>query len=304
MKKVAILLILGILAGAFVFAQDYKGKGRVKGKVLDENNNPIEGVRVKLFSVRAQQGFTVTTDANGVWKAMWIRSGQWNVDYEKVGYEPKKISMHISTQKANPDVDIVLKKAEGLVVSKEIEEILMAGNILFDEEKYDEAIAHFVQMLVDYPDVYILNKNIGNCYFQKEDYDKSIEYYLKVLDNDPENNNTILAIGNSYANKGEDEKALEWYNKVEFEKIDNPTILYNMGINYYKLAKFEDAMRYFKRAIEVKEDFLDGLYYLGLCHVNLQNNEEAIAVFEKYLTLDSDSGQATQVKGFLDYLKK
>jgi len=284
-------------------AQDYKGKGRVKGLVTDEQGNPLEGVKVKLYSVRASQGFTVETDKDGIWHGNWIRNGTWNADFEKFGYAPKKISMQISEFKKNPDIEVALKKVEGLIISKELEEQLIKGNELFGQGSYDEARAVFVKMLEENPDAYIVNQNIGNCYFQQEKYEEAVEYYKKALEKDDENTSVLLGIGNSFANMGENETALEWYGKIGFEKLDDPTVLYNIGTSLFNMAKYDEALKYYERSVEIQVDFLDGLYQLGLVYLTTGNNESAIIQFEKYLGLDSESGRADQVRGFLDYLK-
>lgn len=284
--------------------QDYKGKGRQIGYVFDEQGNALEGVAVKFFSLKAQQGFEIATDKNGKWVAFGIIGGDWNVDFEKAGYLPKKISIQVNEWQRNPEVKVNLKKAEGLVLTAELKEALNEGNRLFDEKKYEEAIAVFQGLLEKYPEAYILNKNIGNCYFAQEQYDRAEEYYLKILEKEPGNAEAILLVGNCYANRGQNDKALEWYGKIEFEKIDDPIVLYNVGTNYYNNSKFEEALRYYKKATEIQKDFLDALYQLGLTYLTLGNYNESISTFENYLKLDADSERARQVKGFLEFLKK
>jgi tetratricopeptide (TPR) repeat protein len=304
MKKACPLFILFFLLSVLAFAQDYKGKGRVLGFVYDEQGNPLEGVKIKLFSLKAQQRFEVVSDKEGKWVASWIIGGGWNVDFEKFGYLPKKIAIEVDEYKRNPEIVINLKKAEGLVVTEEIKAELTKGNQLFDEKKYDEARAVYEGILATNPDAYIINKNIGNCYFQQDKYDQAEEYYQKVLEKDPNNAAVILLIGNCYANQGQNEKALEWYAKINLEKIDDATILYNVGTIYYNHSKFEEALKYYKKAAEIQKDFPDGLYQLGLTYLTLGNYPESIAAFEHYLQIDPDSERAGQVKGFLEFLKK
>ncbi len=304
MKKAPFLLFLILFSSFFVFSQDYKGKGRIFGYVYDEEGNPLEGVRVKLFSLRAQDGFSTVTDGKGKWVASWIRGGGWDVDFEKIGYMPKKISIQISEIIRNPTVEVNLKKVEGLVITKDIEQELVKGNKLFEEGKYEEAVKAYEKILEEFPDVYIVNKNIGNCYFKQEKYEKAEEYYRKVLEKAPSESGVMLAIGNSYTNRGENEKALEWYRKIEFEKLDDPIVLYNVGTNFYNNSQFKEAFKYYKKAIEIQDDFLDAIYQLGLCYLNLSQHQDAINAFENYLKHDPDSERASQVKGFLEFLKK
>jgi Tfp pilus assembly protein PilF len=306
MKKGAffIFIVFILLASNFAFSQDWKGKGRLMGGVFDEQGKPLEGVKVKLFYVQNRSGFEVMSDAEGKWKASWIRGGLWFIDFEKTGYEVRQIQIQIDEFGKNPEVNVNLKKAEGLLLTDELKAALNDGNKLYGEGKYEEAIQAYEKILANYPDAHIINKNIGNSYFQIEKYDKAEEYYLKVLDKEPGNIEILLVIGNCYANRGQNEKALEWYNKIEFEKIKEPTVLYNIGTNFYNLSEFDEALKYYKKAVELKEDFPEALYQLGLTYLNLQNNQESLSTFEKYLKYDPNSEKASLVKGFIEFLKK
>lgn len=304
MRKAGFFVIFFLLASTIILSQAYKGKGKIRGYVFDEEGNPLEEVKVKLYSLKAQSGFETVTDADGRWKAYWIRGGTWNIDFEKIGYMPKKVGAEIKEWSKNHDMEIKMEKVEGLVISEELKEKLRRGNELFSEEKYHEALESYKSILEEFPDGYIIHKNIGNCYFQMEKYDLAEEYYRKVLEKDSSNNEIMLLIGNTYANRGQDDEALEWYGKIEFEKIDDPIVLYNIGTNFYKISKFEEALKFYKRAVEIQDDFLDGLYQLGLAHLTLGNSQEAIDVFEDYLEHDPDSEKASQVRGFVEFLKK
>ena len=306
MKKSVLIcgLLMVLTLSLSLGAQDWKGKGRLVGLVLDKAGAPLEGVRVKLFSLKAQEGLEVKTDKSGRWKAAWIRSGGWNIDFDKIGYAPKKLSVEISENKRNADIEIALDKIEGLVFTDELLDLLTRGNELFDKNDYAGAMAVYEDLLAKYPDAYPIHMNIGNCHFAQEKYDPAEASYLKLLEKDPKNVNAIIAVGNCYANRGDTAKAQEWYGKVEFEKLNDPTVLYNLGTIYYNNAKFEDALKFYQKAVEKQKDSTDALYQLGLTYLNLQRNAEAIAAFEDYLKIDAESEKAGQVKAFLDYLRK
>ncbi len=306
MKRIAVLSIVLMVLSAqtFVFGQGYRGKGRVKGIVSDQEGNPVEGVTIKLYCERGASGFELKTDANGEWRAMYIRGGPWDIDFEKVGYMPKKISVNLREFDKNPDIEVQIQKIEGLVVTDELKDALQKGNDLFTEGKYEEAISAYQTIVEKYPDTYILNRNIGNCYFQMEKYDLAEEYYMKVLEKDPGDTESLLGVGNTYANRGQNEKALEWYNKIEFDKISDPLVLYNIGSNFYTQGQHQEALKYYRKAVELKGDFVDALYQLGLVNLTLGNNQDAIDAFEEYLKHDSDSGRADQVRNFIEFLKK
>jgi len=304
MKKASIFFSIFALSFAFLLAQDYKGRARIKGKVTNESGSPLEGVNVKLVHTTLKQGFEVVTDSEGMWVASWIKGGLWNIDFEKAGYAPKKIGIKVNEAMNNPDVEIKLEKIQSVSLSSALEERLDQANFFYEQEKFDEAITAYKAIVDEFPDVYIINANIGTCYFEKGEYDQAIAYYHKALEKDPDNSDMKMGIGNSYSNKGDSEKAQEWYNKIEFEKIQDVNVLYNLGADFYSASKFSEALKYYKRAVELKGDFLDALYQLGLTYLSLGNNQEALEIFENYLRKDPDSQRAEQVKGFIEYLKK
>ncbi len=304
MKKIAFSFALILLSVSLLFSQVYKGKGRILGFVYDEEGNPLEGVKVKLIFVKGNAGFDVETNAEGMWVASWLRNGTWNIDFEKLGFYPKQISIQVSEIKKNPEIMVNLKRAEGLLLTEELKNGLNEGNVLFDEGKYEESIVIYAKLLEDYPEAYILHKNIGNAYFQMEKFDLAEGSYKKILEQDPENSEAMMLIGNCYTNRGDNEKALEWYNKIKFEDINDPNVLFNIGTRFYNLTKYPEALKYYKRSVEVKEDYVDGIYQLGLTHLALSNFQDAIVVFEDYLKYDSDSERASQVRGFIEYLKR
>ena len=305
MKRIVFLsLILIFLGYSLAYGQGYKGKGRVKGIVTDQEGNPLEGVTVKLYCERGASGFEVTTDGEGEWRANYIRGGPYDIDFEKSGFMPKKINVNISEFGKNPDIELTLQKIEGLAVTDDLKKELQKGNDLFDQGKYEEAIQSYQIIIAKIPETYILYRNIGNCYFQMENYEMAEAFYLKVLEKEPDDTESILGIGNTYANRGQNEKALEWYSKIDFEKITDSMVLYNIGSNFYTQGQYQEALKYYRKAVELKDDFQDALYQLGLVNLTLGNNQEAIDVFQEYLKYDSESGRADQVRNFIEFLKK
>lgn len=304
MKKAGIIIACVLCATGVLLAQDYKGKGRLNGIVVDQEGKPIPEVTIKAYSVEYKGGFSVKSEKDGKWVVPWIRIGNWDLDFYKVGYEPFKTSAYVQELTRNPDMKIVMKKMEGIALTDELKNMLVAANKLFDEKKFDEAMAGYNQILTKFPEVYIIWRNIGNCYFVQEKYDQAEEAYKKVLEKNAEDTDALLGIGNCYFNRNQPDKASEYYNKIQFEKIYDPAVLFNIGLNYFKSSKMEDAVRYFKRSTEVDKNFEDGYYQLGLTYTNMMQKADAIAVFEQFLKLFPDSPRKDQVKAFLDYLKK
>lgn len=304
MRKCWIFFVSAFLISLFGFAQDYKGKGRVTGFVYDEAGRPLEGVIVRLYYVDSRSGYEVKTDEGGKWSGVWLRFGKWDIDFEKPGYLPYKISIKIKEFDKNPDLQITMQKAEGQAVSEVPKSLISEGNRLYEEGNWEGSLQAFKNILDRFPEADIVKKSIGDVHFKMEQYEQAIRFYQEVLEKNPDDFETMISIGNCFSNRGEEEKAMAWYSKIGIEEIHDVNVLYNIGTDFYERSLFEKALEYYMKAVELKSDFLDALYQLGLTHSTLEHYEKAVEAFNLYLERDFDSERAGQVRGFLDFLKK
>jgi tetratricopeptide (TPR) repeat protein len=304
MKKALLTALCVLTAATFLPAQEWKGQGRLPGITVDEQGIPIEGVRVKFFCPKWEGGFEVKSGKDGKWTGAWMRTGLWNIDFDKIGYMAVHKSLQINQFEKYKEIKVVMKKVQGLVVNDDMKKDFIAANDLYDKKEYAAAIDAYKAFLVKFPDAYFVWRNIGNSYFVQEKYDEAEAAYKQILIKDANDVEAIVSIGNCYANRGNSDAAMEWYTKVTLEKITDSNLLYSVGLAYFKATKLEDALRYFEKAVALDENNADAIYQLGLTYTSMQNKDKAIETFEKYLKADPDSDRAGQVKGFLDYLKK
>jgi tetratricopeptide (TPR) repeat protein len=310
MKKISGIVLLAVLLTVSLFSQSgVDGKGKIKGVVFDEKTGqPLEGVTVKLYSVRAQNYYLPSpkTNSEGKWRALYIRGGSWNLDIEKTGYETKKISYLVNLEAGakQPEIEVKLRKIEGVALNDDLVAEVEKGNVLFSEKKYLEALAVFDDILKKNPDVFIILKNIGNCYFAMEKYDLAIESYQKLFDKQPNSAELMTLIGNSYVNAKNMEKAMEWYQKIPFEGINDTTALFNIGVNLINNNKNDLALNYFKRAVEVDAEFAVGYYQLGMTYTALNQIPEALAALQKFMELAPDSPDFATAKAIVEVYSK
>jgi len=307
-------IFIGALGVLFVFSALFfaqvQGRARLRGIVYDdETGQPLAGVTVKLYndSVAAYYLPHPVTDKEGKWGAFYIRTGRWDLEFEKVGYATQKLSYNVAfAAPGNREEPLVvrLRIIKGLVIENKVVDGVNRGNKLYAEKKYDEARAVFEEILTQNPEVYVLNKNIGNCYFALEKYDQAIESYMKVYEKQPEQPDILIAIANAYNNAGKKEEAAEWYKKIRFEDIRDIDTAYNAGVIFFNSGNPAEAAPYFKKAVELDGQFADGYFQLGMSSVAMNNTEEAIAALKKFLELAPDSPQAPTAKSILEALTK
>ena len=304
MKRTLVVSICVLMAASVLSAQEWKGQGRIPGIVVDDQGNPIEGVRIKFFCPKFEGGFETKTGKDGKWLGAWMRTGLWNIDFDKIGYSPVHKSLQMNQFEKYKEMRVVMRKVEGLVVSDDMKKDLMAANDIYDKKDYAGAVEAYKAFLAKFPDAYFIWKNIGNSYFLLEKYDEAEAAYKEVLAKNAADVEATIGIGSCHSNRGNIEAAMEWYGKITVDKIDDPNLLYSVGLSYFQTQKLAEAAAYFEKAVTLDENQLDALYQLGITYTALQEKAKAIGVFERYLKVDPDSERAAQVRSFLDYLKR
>ena len=296
-------ILIFIVFSSLAFSQEWRGRGRLRGVVSTEDRQPIPDVKVILQHVQIGAKIEITTDEKGKWVAANIRGGEWAIDFIAKGYEPKKISTTVSEVLRGKPIEISLKRTQKNIVADKVTELLVAGNELFNQNKYAEAIKEYQSILKENPELHIIHKNIGNAYYELEDYDSAIKHYELVLDKEPDSTDVLIALGNMYLEKGDLEKGLSYFNQIDMGKITSPLTFYNIGTSFFNKGEINKAVEYYNRATGLDPDLSDAYYQLGLCYLNMNEREDAKKSFKKFLELAPDSPKAETAKQMLKYLE-
>jgi len=310
MKSQHPLLIFLLLSGfSLTILAQTSGNNRFFGVVYDsDTGEPIEGVTVKLFSSLASSWHPTpaVTNKEGKWKALYLRGGIWTLTFEKVGYLPEKISLPAESSPGakQPILEVKLRRIKNLTLRQEVIAEIEKGDRLFDEKKFEQALAYYESIIGKNPELYILNKSIGSCYFGIENYEKAIESYLKVYEKQPEDFDIINAIANSYNNMNQLDQAVEWYRKMPLSSIKDIDTAYNAGVLLFNSGNAEESIAYFQKAVAIAPQFGDAFYQLGIALAALNRANEAVEALKKFVALSPDSPNADTAKGIIETLEK
>jgi protein O-mannosyl-transferase len=129
------------------------------------------------------------------------------------------------------------------------------GEILFDQGRIDDAIAHYNQALEYNSSFELAYLNLGTAFAKKGLIDDSINYYKKAI---KINNNLQAAwinLGNAYFRKGRLDKALVYYHQAIRVKSDNPEAYNGIGAVMVKKGEKKKAILSFKKALEIDPHF-------------------------------------------------
>lgn len=276
-------------------AQDWRGTGRLEGKVTDVDGKPLAGVTVKLDNPERGGGPTIKTDKKGKWAMLGLVGGNWNIDFELEGYEPKAIGFRLPGEMVRvPPIEVSLEKAQPRGPSAEVIAELDTAESLFKEGKYSEARAEFERLLVKLPEHAVtINTRIGLCQIQEKNYEAAIATLEKVIAAQPENQQIRAIAAQAALEGGFLDKGRELLGTVDEGTIKNPDVFFNMGVNFLNANLPEDAIVYFGKAVALDPAYVDGYYRRALAHLQLGRKDECRVDLQKVIELspDSDMGQ-------------
>jgi tetratricopeptide (TPR) repeat protein len=299
-----VLVAAALALSAPAVAQDWKGMGRLEGRVLDPDGKPLPDVTVKM-NLPSRGGTTIKTDKKGRWAIGGIASGAWQIDLEAPGYVVKKITLNLPTESARlAPVDVKLEKAAPTGPPPEVREALEKGDAAFKEGRFAEARAEYEKLLALRPPLAdTLYRQIAFTYSREGNYAKEVEYLEKVLQSNPADLNMKLLTAQEALQGGMLDKGLEMLKGIDDSTIKDPAVFYNVAVLLRNAQKPEEAIVYLTKAITVDPAYVDGYFQRGLAYLGLQKTAEAKADFQKVIELAPTGAQAETAKKALQQLK-
>ncbi len=324
-STLCILTLFCLVSTGDLFGIQAMGYGRLEGRVVDEEGNPIPNATITVEKLQhiskklTTFSKSVTTNEKGVWIMFHVQGGDIIVTATAEGYFPETERVEISQDYPNFHVNFKLKKAatptelpepEGLSINttKYLEE----GAKYFQEEKFEDAIKLYQVVLDNNPENYLVHKDIGNCYMKMERYDLAEKEFLEFLsaaklENSPTSipmqSDALSSLGTISARKDDNETALNYFLEAyELNPMDEE-VNYNLGEIYFSLRNIDEAIRYYRIASDIKPSWPEPYMKLGFAYLNKSDMPKAKEYFEKFLEIAPDHPQAEGIRYILEDIK-
>jgi tetratricopeptide (TPR) repeat protein len=312
-NKLLVTLIVALFLAVSLGAQAGQGRGRLNGTVLDQTGKPIANASITLEFQNAGKKFETTTDAKGKWALIGLGTGRANIIAVADGFLPNTVQVSVSQLNRNPPIDLVLaidleKKArlkDDAAVGQ-----LEQGNNLFNERKYQEALAVFNQFAVDNPTIYHIYLNIGDCYREMQDFKTAIQQYEGAIEKAKLASDTLIqakgmaSIGEVYLRQNDFKSSQEYFKKSLELNPKDEVLAYNVAEIYFNNQKVDDAIAYYILATQIKPDWGTPFQKLGYAYLNKADYDKAIESFNQFLKVEPNSDQAPVVQAVVDSLKQ
>jgi len=307
-------LVTAVVLAAPASGQDWKGKARLDGKVVNEKGEPVAKAQLVFKLKGKENGPTTETDSKGRFAFYGFANGDWDVDVSAPGYVTFKSVIHLSELTRIPPMEIKLAAmpaapppgpAAGAAkgTRAEIVPMIEQGNALLEQKDYAGARGEYEKALAVVPDNPIILRAIARTWYEEKNLDQAIGALKKAVEKDPNDNDSILLLANLQLEKGNVEEGKALLERVPAESVKDPRVYLNAGIVLLNRKNPTGAWEQFDKAAKLKPEDADAYFYRGLAALQLKKNAEAKADLEKYLQLDPNGGQAADVKDLLKSIK-
>lgn len=288
MKKLMLVLMLLLVVPSLALGQEWRGQGRIAGKVTDESGAPIEGVIVKatLPSSSNRGPAPVKTNAKGDWSIGGITGGLWAIDFDRDGYEPVSKSIQISELNRLPATTLVMKKIVVVVDPNDVikERLTEAAGMMMRKE-FTEALTIYEALAKEYPTVKQFKPLIARAQYGAGKTADAITTLKAAVADDPAAIEIQVLLGTLLIETGQMAEGQQVMAAIDASKVTDPTVLLNIGIDLINNKKQADAIAWFDKAITVFPNDPSAYYYRGISHLSLGRSAEAKADLQKFISI-------------------
>ncbi|MBS1817145.1 MAG: tetratricopeptide repeat protein [Acidobacteria bacterium] len=304
-------IIGALILGAGLAAPAHAQNGRVSGVVRDDAGQPLKGATIIAESPAIGQSFTSITDDKGRFNFLGLRSGDWRLIAQARGYSPEAGMLTVRSGGQNPPVAFNLKHsgvaffgALAGVTGRDLQADLAAADALYEQHRWDEAIAAYRAVLGKVPVITSLNLQIGAAYRNKKDYDNAIAAYNALLKSEPANERARLEIAMTELQRGNLSAADAALVGPASRPDASRELCFGMGEIKLAASEPDAAAMWFERAAKADPYWAKPLLQLGQAALRKGDNAEAERLLTRAIQVDPTAPEAGAAKTTLESLKK
>jgi tetratricopeptide (TPR) repeat protein len=290
---------------ASAHAQDWRGTGRIEGRVLDDSGAPLASVTLKAALPERQGATTLKTDKKGHWVLAGIAAGTWDIDFQLDGYVTRQISVKLPSESSRlSPLEVKLTKAAPTGPPPEVKEALDKAESAFQERRFPEARAEFEKLLALMPaQAATIHQRIGLCYYGEKSYKEALPHLEQALAAEPDNIPIRAIAAQAALSGGMVARGRELLAGIDETTIKDPDTFFNIGLDFLAAGNTEDAIAYFSKALALNPGDVEVYAQRALGYLHVGKTEEARADFKKVLELAPQGEQADLARKALEQIK-
>src|SRR3954468_10581091 len=305
--RTAVALIAAALLTTSAIAQP-RGNGRLVGKVVDEQGQPVPDVTVKAQMTGQPDVLTAKSDKKGEWRLNGAANGEWKVELSKAGLETAVEVVEVKENNAPPlNVTLPKKGAPKADPMAEVNGQVQKAAELAQAGKIPDARKIYEDLLAKYPQIYQLEGFIARTYAAENNVPQALEHLKVNLDKekDPAQLTELkLFQAELLMESGDKAGANAILSAIDLKDVKDPYTFVNQAINLINDKKGPEAVELLTKLIAQFPTNNELYYYRGRAYVASDKLEDARADLEKFVSLAPNAKEAADARKILDQIKK
>jgi len=296
---------------AMLVAHGASAQTRVVGSVIDDAGKPVKAATVTAQHPDTGQTFTATTDAKGQFTVIGLRPGRWRFVAEAPGHLITGTEATVSARMDRTSAALAftlrrtgaLAGALGSITAKDLQADLSAADALFAQQKWDDAIKAYRDILSRAAPLSAVNLQIAAALRNKGDYGGAIAAYNEMLKADPLQQRAIIGIGETEIQRGNMAAAETLWTQSVDAGTAGRDVLFSLGELATSKGNADAAASWYARASTADPSWGKPLYRMGLTAIDKGEKGKAHEYLTRVITVDPMSPEATLAKAAVDRLK-
>lgn len=316
---------------AIVAAPASAQSGQVKGKVVDAQNNPVDGATILIENLdKGSKPLQTKSNKRGEYIQVGLYPGKYRISASKGDLSAtREADIHLDMAtldlkleaggaaggKPGTKEEAAKAKARADAMNKAFAD----GVALSKEGKHDEAIAKFQEVIAIVPACAECYTNIGTVHAEAKKYEEAEAAYKKAIEIKPDFGEAYNGLANVYNSQKKFDLAAEASKKAMdlagaapagaagaaggAAPGGNASAVFNQGVILWNAGKIPEAKAQFEQATKLDPNLADAQYWLGMALLNGGNTADAKGKFEAYLKLAPTGQYAETAKGIVASIK-
>jgi tetratricopeptide (TPR) repeat protein len=276
--------------------------GTIKGKVTDGDGKPIKDVTITLKDETRGQVYTMKTDKKGNYYLMGIAPADYRMKFEKAGFQDLAGVVAIVPDKENV-FDAVLVPAVAKPVQPAWEQKNLQAHDLYMQNKYEESLALYLEILAADPNVAFIQFDVGNCYYHLGNYEAAARSFREAVRLKPDFFEAYTNLANTYARLKRFEEAVPIFEEAIRSYPANGALYFSLGLLYLNSGQGSKAAACLEKAVALDPKNPSGYNSLGIAYTQAGDYARAVEYYEKYLGLITDLNEINRIKSVIEQLK-
>ena len=317
------LMTCALALGLAVFSVPAAAQtGQIKGKVVDAQGSPVDGAKIVLYNTQTNRSLETKSNKKGEYIQVGLSPGKYKVTASKDALsQAQDIDIHLDM--ANLDFKLTsggggggagVSKEEAAKAKAKAElatKTFADGVTLSGENKHDEAIAKFQEVLTMMPTCPECYAAIGSVQTNAKKYDEAEASFKKALEQKADYAEAYNGLANLYNSQKKFDLAAEASKKaMEIGGAGaaggagaSASSVFNQGVILWNANKYAEAKAQFEQAVKLDPNMADAQYWLGMAFLNSGDTAGAKPKFEAYLKLAPTGQYAETAKSIVASIK-